>query len=72
MGNANTNPFLVALFFIGRCLVPLLIMLGISYLLKRFGLITPSPEPPPDKDNGDNQEDQHPNHNNGEGGLTHV
>ena len=39
MENANTNPFLVALFFIVRCLVPLLIMLGVSYLLKRFGLI---------------------------------
>jgi len=63
MENANTNPFFVALFFIARCLVPLLIMLGISYLLKRFGLISPPPEPPPDKDNGDN---------NGEGGLAHV
>jgi hypothetical protein len=71
MENANTNPFFVALFFIIRCLVPLLIMLGISYLLKRLGLIAPSPEPPPDRDNGDDNSDhQHPN--NGEGGLAHV
>ncbi len=71
MENANTNPFFVALFFIVRCLVPMLIMLGISYLLKRLGLITPPPEPPPDSDNGDNNGDhQHPN--NGEGGLAHV
>jgi hypothetical protein len=71
MENANTNPFLVALFFIARCLVPLLLMLGVSYLLKRFGLISPPPEPPPDSDNGNNDGD-HQNHNNGEGGLAHV
>jgi hypothetical protein len=70
MENANSNPFFVALFFIVRCLVPLLIMLGISYLLKRFGLIAPPPEPPPDQDNGNNNGDHHPN--NGEGGLAHV
>jgi hypothetical protein len=71
MENANTNPFLVALFFIVRCLVPLLLMLGVSYLLKRFGLISSPPEPPPDSENGDNSGDQeHPN--NGEGGLAHV
>jgi hypothetical protein len=37
-----------------RCVVPLLLMLGVSYLLKRLGLITPPPPPPPDRDNGDN------------------
>jgi hypothetical protein len=47
--------FLVeALLFVLRCLVPLLLMLGVSYLLKRLGLITPPPPPPPDRDNGDN------------------
>jgi hypothetical protein len=72
MENANTNPFIIAIFFIGRCLVPLLIMLGISYLLKRFGLIAPPEKPPPDKDNGNNNQAHHPNHNNGEGGIAHV
>jgi hypothetical protein len=72
MENANTNPFLVALFFIVRCLVPLLLMLGVSYLLKRFGLIASPPEPPPDQDNGNNNNDQNHHPNNGEGGLAHV
>jgi hypothetical protein len=63
MENANSNPLFVALFFIIRCLVPLLIMLGISYLLKRFGLIAPPPEPPPDSEN---------NNNHNGGGLAHV
>lgn len=72
MENANTNPFFVGLFFIVRCLVPLFIMLGISYLLKRFGLIAPPPEPPPDKDNGDSNGDHHQHPDNGEGGLAHV
>ncbi len=67
MENANINPFFVALGFIARCLVPLLIMLGVSYLLKRLGLISSPPEPPPDKNHGDH----HDNHNS-EGGLTHV
>jgi hypothetical protein len=71
MEHANLNPFFVALGFILRCLVPLLIMLGISYLLKHFGLITPPPEPPPDSDNSNHNNDhQHPN--DGEGGLAHV
>jgi hypothetical protein len=43
-----------AVLFVLRCLVPLLLMLGVSYLLKRLGLITPPPPSPPDRDNGDN------------------
>lgn len=62
MENAHTNPFFVALFFIIRCLLPLFIMLGISYLLKRLGLIAPPPKPPPDKDDGHNDQ----------GGFAHV
>lgn len=46
MENANANPLIVALLCLIRCLVPLAIMLGISYLLKRFGLIAESPERP--------------------------
>ncbi len=33
------------LLFVLRCLIPLLLMLGVSYLLKRLGLITPPPAP---------------------------
>jgi hypothetical protein len=72
MENANSNPFIIAVFFVLRCLVPLFIMLGISYLLKRFGFIAPPVKPPPDKDNGNNNDDHHPNHNNNEGGMAHV
>ncbi len=68
MENANINPFFIALGFIARCLVPLLIMLGISYLLKRFGLISPPPETPSDKNNGDNNHHE----DNGKGGFAHV
>jgi hypothetical protein len=43
------------LLFVLRCLVPLLLMLGLSYLLKRMGLIKPPPPPPADRDNGNNK-----------------
>lgn len=45
----EVNPVIIALMFVLRCLVPLLIMLGISYLLKRLGLVK---EPPPQPPNG--------------------
>ena len=48
--------------FILRCLVPLLVMLGISYLLKKLGFIATPPPAPPDEAN---------NENNGNGGLAH-
>jgi hypothetical protein len=55
-----------ALLFVLRCLVPLLLMLGLSYLLKRLGLIKPPPPPPPDRDSGGND-----NHKTSEGGVAH-
>lgn len=52
MDNTSANPIFVALFFILRCLIPLLVMLGISYLLRRLGLIvTPPQEPDSDQHN---------------------
>lgn len=54
----EVNPILIALMFGLRCLVPLLIMLGISYLLKRLGLIKDAPAAPPSLEaNGGNQEE---------------
>lgn len=53
-----------ALLFVLRCLVPLLLMLGVSYLLKRLGLIAPPPPTPPEHTNGKN--DQHKG-----GGVAH-
>jgi len=56
MGDASANPIYVALLCIARCLIPLIILFGISYLLRRFGLIA-KPAPPTDdyqssEDNG--------------------
>lgn len=66
MPEATEGPiFLIEiLLFVLRCLVPLLIMLGVSYLLKRLGLIAPPPPPPPDQNNGNND------HHKG-GGVAH-
>ena len=66
---SNTNPLLVGLFFVLRCIIPLAIMLGISYLLKRLGLIAEPPKPPPDWNN-DNSNNNHLD--NGEGGMAHA
>jgi hypothetical protein len=60
----EVNPIIIFLMFIGRCLVPLLIMLGISYILKRLGLIREPPPPPANKP----QNDEKPAV---EGGLAH-
>ncbi len=47
MGDATVNPIYVGLLCIARCLIPLVILFGISYLLRRFGVIT-KPAPPPE------------------------
>jgi hypothetical protein len=39
MDETIANPIVVALMFIGRCLVPLGIMLLISHYLRKWGLI---------------------------------
>jgi hypothetical protein len=48
MGDAAANPIYVALLCVARCLVPLVILFGFSYLLRRFGVIA-KPAPPPDE-----------------------
>lgn len=50
----HPNPFIIGLMFIGRCLVPLLLMLGVSYLLHELGLLREAPPPPPETANGKN------------------
>ncbi len=39
MNEPSTNSFFVVLLFILRCLVPLAILFGVSYLLRRMGLV---------------------------------
>jgi hypothetical protein len=46
--NPDINSLIVFLFCLVRCLVPIGILLGISYLLKRLGLLPT--EPPDQKD----------------------
>jgi hypothetical protein len=67
MNKADADPILIALIFVLRCLVPVAVMLGISYLLRRLKLVAEPPPPPPDWDGGDNENDQNPP----EGGLAH-
>lgn len=46
MNEAASNPVFVALLCVARCLIPLLVLFGISYLLRRFGVVA-KPTPPP-------------------------
>jgi hypothetical protein len=48
MNETTANPIFVALLFVLRCLVPLAILFGISYLLRKLGLVAETPEPPPE------------------------
>jgi len=64
MSSSLDSPLLVILLFILRCLVPLLILLGISYLLRKLGLVSGTDKHPP--------RDQGNKHNTiGKGGLEH-
>ncbi len=54
---SGANPVIVALLFMVRCLVPLALMLGLSYLLRRLGWIK-EPAPPPPTPGQDGQSGQ--------------
>jgi hypothetical protein len=43
----QSNTVIIVLMFVARCLVPVLLLLGISYLFRRLGL-TPEEPPPAD------------------------
>jgi hypothetical protein len=64
MDKVNPNPFLLFLCYILRCFIPLGLMLGVSYLLRRLGLIKEPPRPPAGWDADDNAMKI-------EGGITH-
>jgi hypothetical protein len=44
MEDSPANPIFIFLFFVARCFVPLLIMLGISALLRKLGYIHEAPK----------------------------
>jgi hypothetical protein len=49
--NDSSNPVIMALLFILRCLVPVAVLFGISYLLRKMGFVSAeTPEPPDDRD----------------------
>lgn len=39
MNDSSTGPVIIFFLFILRCLIPLAIMFGISYILQRLGLV---------------------------------
>lgn len=39
MNDSSTGPLVIGLLFILRCLIPLALLFGISYLLQRLGLV---------------------------------
>ena len=47
----------MGLLFIGRCLVPVVLMLGVSYLLRRWGLIQGPTQEGDGENEGDNAEE---------------
>jgi hypothetical protein len=62
MNEPTANPLIISLLCLARCLVPLILVLGISYLLRRFGFVAEHPKPPKGWENGNNNQ---------EGGLSH-
>ena len=53
-----TTSIAVSLLFILRCLVPLAIMLGISYILRRLGFIKEPPSRPRNENNRQSGKDK--------------
>jgi hypothetical protein len=69
MDKAGASPLFVSLFFIARCIIPLILMLGVSYLLRKMGLIAEPPKPPPGYEDENNENSQ--NNHTTEGDLAH-
>ena len=62
MNEPSANPVWVALFCVARCVIPLILLLGVSYLVKKLGLVSEPPQPPQDSTESNNQS---------EGGFVH-
>jgi hypothetical protein len=57
MQDSAANPVVVALLLLARCLVPVGILLGFSYLLRRLGLVQGSAPPADKTDNSKSSND---------------
>ncbi len=49
MNEPSVNPVWVGLLCAARCVIPLLLLLGVSYLVRKLGLVAEPPSPPPDE-----------------------
>jgi len=67
MDNSDPGPIVLLGFFILRCILPVLFLLGISYILRRLGFISKSPPPPPELEENVNEK----NNDNSTGGFVH-
>jgi hypothetical protein len=56
MNDTSANPVVMGLLFILRCLIPLVVLFGISYLLRRLGLVAPETHEPPDYEGNNKKE----------------
>jgi hypothetical protein len=63
MNNTTSSPLIVPLLCVLRCIVPILILFGISYLLRRLGFIIDPPSEP--------KEEHEDNNHSGKGDLAH-
>ena len=65
MDKPDLNPLYIVLLYILRCAVPLALMLGLSYVLRKLGLIKESPPTPKNWNGNNNRSDSE------DGGLAH-
>jgi hypothetical protein len=63
MNEPSANPVWVTLICVARCVIPLLVLIGASYVIKKLGLVAEPPKPPSQATNETN--------NTVEGGLIH-
>ena len=64
MDKPDLNPMIIFMLYVIRCVIPLGIMLGVSYVLRRLGFIKPPPKPPAGWNNSHNGKET------SKGGLT--
>lgn len=53
MNETAGNPIFVVLLFVLRCLIPLALLFGLSYLFRKLGLVAVVPPEPPDEPDED-------------------